>query len=64
MNLNSKIAVMSLLIEERFKKDLYERYESKKKYLISEDVYSIMLENVRVTSQNNTTKSKQHYYLI
>ena len=53
-----------MLIEEKLERDLYQRYESKKKYLIPKDVYSIMLENVKVTSQNKSTKSRQHDYFI
>ena len=45
-----------MLIEERFWRDLYERYESKKKCLIPKDVHYIMLENVKVASQNKSTK--------
>ena len=64
MNLNNKIAALSLLIEERFKRELYEMYDSEMKFVIPKDVYSIMLENVKVVSQNKSTKSRQHYYLI
>ena len=55
---------MSLSLDDRFKRDLYERYKSKKKHLIPKDVSYIMLENVKVASQNKSTKSRQHYYFI
>ena len=49
---------MSISIEERFKRDLYETYESK------EEVYYTVLENVKVARNNKSTKSRQHYYFI
>ena len=56
MNLNSKLVAMFLSIEDRFKRDFYKRYESKKKCLIPKDVFDTMLENVKVSTQNKSTK--------
>ena len=55
---------MSGSIEDRFKRDLFERYERNRKYLIPKDVYYTMLEDVKVASQNKNTKCRQHYYLL
>ena len=55
---------MSSSLEDRLKRDLYERYKSKKKNLIPKDVSYIMLENVKLASQNKSTKSRQHDYFI
>ena len=58
------LEVMSDSIEDRFKRNLFERYERNKKYLIPKNVYYTMLEDVKVASQNKNTKCRQHYYLL
>ena len=44
---------MSDSIEDRFKRDLFERYERNKKYLIPKDVYYTMLENTSIFKYSN-----------
>ena len=47
-------------LENRFKRDLYAKYEQTKKNFIPKDLYFEMIENIKTAEQS---KSRHLYYL-
>ena len=50
--------------EERFKRELLEKFEKTKKNFLPKDEYFQLVEEVKVASQQTTIKTRHEYYLL
>ena len=51
-------------MEEKFKSELYKKYEKLKKVLIPKDQYFMMIEELKAISTDTKKKSREGYYLL
>ena len=50
--------------EDKFKTELYKKYEVCRKVLIPNDAYFTMLEDLKTAAADTGTKNKHGYYLL
>ena len=55
---------MESSIEEKFKIEMYKKYETSKKVFIPKDQYFSMIEELKDVSTDVKTKSRHGYYLL
>ena len=55
--------MMAESIEDKFKKELLDKYTKNKKYLIPKDEYYKLIEEIK-TGNQAVNKNRQHYYKL
>ena len=56
--------MMAESYEDKFKTELYKKYEVCRKVLIPKDAYFTMLEDLKTVAADTGTKNRQGYYLL
>ena len=56
--------MMAESYEDKFKTELYKKYEVCRKVLIPKDAYFTMLEDLKTAAADTGTKKKHAYYLL
>ena len=56
--------MMAEFYEDKFKTELYKKYEVCRKELIQKDAYFTMLEDLKTAAADTVTKNRHGYYLL